>query len=109
MIAGPIGSPSSWRLETSVDLDGLLKGLDDFELGVVIDISKSEVRQGDVMWRKWDGPAPRKNTYAYIDGDEVPVSIDQERKVLSFPLKRKRENISALYLVNPTARIRQPM
>lgn len=109
VISGPIGSPSSWRLETSVDLDGLLKGLDDFELGVVIDISKSEVRQGDVMWIKWDGPAPRKNTYAYIDGDEVPVSIDQERKVLSFPLKRKRENISALYLVNPTARIRQPM
>ena len=109
VISGPIGSPSSWRLETSLDVDGLLKDLDNFQLGVVVNISKSEVRQGDVMWVKWDGPAPRKNTYAYIDGDEVPISINENRKFLSFPLKRKRANISALYLVDPVARVRQPM
>ena len=62
-----------------------------------------------MMWVKWDGPAPPKYTYAYIDGDEVPISINEKRKFLSFPLKRKRANISALYLVDPVARVRQPM
>jgi hypothetical protein len=59
------------------------------------------------MWLQYDGPNPQKGIIAVIDGKQVPVVIDTEKKVLAFPLGRTRASVNKLYLVNPALRIRQ--
>ena len=58
------------------------------------------------MWITWSGDDPVDGVYADVDGHSVPIVLNRDKRVLSFPVGTWHDGRN-VYLVDPDGLKRQ--